>query len=448
MKKASKIFCLLAVSAFVTACNTIPKSPFVLSIDLSDAIALFNGNCCTIDEGTDFTLYKTDENGVTKRVAVKTKNSDDDKFFVENPIFTDFVEVSDEYFYAHIGKIVGDCGYFVSKKTGQAYKIDREVSFRAYDYWKDSTCTLRDFGKDKNGNIYGYAYDYKEKSDVLAKFTVTDKKVKYERIGNVPKISTFKTPFNGFAVDKDGNIAYRSVNGNGWAWNFYTSDKQVIPLKSKKAVWTGFDGEIYAYNDGNIEKLAYNKDKNEVEATVVRALPAIDSLNLVNMPLLYLNKTQKIFACSGKSNSNLYLYQIYGDNPVDLVYTPEEISNTYKRSYTYDYSEEGLNCDEDCIYATGYDGTSFTVNKIDTGKDMELTKVNYVAPYNDGVRFLNNKKMLLFWWGSGQNTDYKEVNGGAMSVSILDINTGTMSKQDKFFTGNSDRSSVVNLKTY
>ena len=443
MKKASKILSLLAVAAFLTACDTRQKAPQVLSLDLSDAVALFNGNCTTKGEETDFNLYKTNESGVTKRVHVKTKRSDDDKYFLENPIFTNFLEVSDEYFYLDVSY---ETNYFVNKKTGKALKVDGDYSFFHFSYWFDSTNPIRDFSKDAAGNLYGRVYDRKMKSDVLAKFTITDKKVESESIGEVPPDDPDRDYFNGYAVDKDGNIAYF---GKG-VWKYVTVDKSIIPLRNIKGVWSGYDGEIYAYkNDGNIEKLSYDKDKNEVTSAVVGECPKLKDEDFINMKTLYIDKTEQIYVYTGKSDGDLTLYQIYGDNPVEKTYTPEDISNTYdRRSYVYEYSHSSISCDEDCIYVTGFDGESYTVNKIDTSKDMELTQIKYKVDYNDGTRFLNNKKMLIFWWGHDQIYDDKSDSLASMSVSILDLNTGKMSEQDPFLTGNSDRSSVINLKSY
>ena len=451
MKKASKILSLLAVAAFLTACDTEQKAPKVISLDLSDAVALFNGNGATEGEETDFNLYKTNESGVTKRVHIKTKRSDDDKYFLEKPIHTDLLEMSDEYFFARIGGYDSDYNYFVNKKTGQAYQVEGDYSFHRYGYWLDSTNPIRDFSKDSNGNLYGKVYDYKSKHEVLAKIAVTDKKVKVEIIGNAVKEEIDRPRFNDYAADKDGNVAYFG-DGN---WQYVSVDKNIVTFKDKKAVWTGYDGEIYSYNkNGTIEKLSYDKDKSEVVSTAVIEYPELKDADFINMKILYIDKTQQIYAYTTGSNYELVLYQIYGENldAKPIVYTTEDLSypkaadNYFIINYGYSYS--GVECDEDCIYVTTYDNDEFVINKIDTSKNMEHSQIRFKVDYLEGTRFLNNKKMHLFWWGHDQIYDDKSDSLASMSVSILDLNTGKMSEQDPFLTGNSDRSSVINLKSY
>ena len=460
MKNASKIFCLLAVSAFVTSCNNDPKPPVVLSLDLSNAIALFNGNNCTEDgENTSFALYKVDEKGVTSRVHVKTKKSDDDPYFYEDFLSADLKDVSDEYFLAELGcspsnRYINRC--FINKKTGQAYKLDGDYVNFGYDYWLDSTNPMRDFGKDGNGNYYARAFDRKIQSYVLARFIVTDKKVKVENVGTLPKITDYsgtKCPFNEFAVDKAGNVAYRGALGNGSSWRYVTADKKEIEIESRMGVWTGYDGEIYAYRAGNIEKLSYNKDENKVETTIVKEYPYLQNADLLNMKILYIDKTQQIYGYTTGSNYEFILHRLYGEELLDkpIVFTTEDISRPDAATNPViskdGYAHSSVDCDEDCIYIGGKDGNNFVINKIDTTKNMELSQTKYYVDYNDGTRFLNNKKMLLFWWGSDQLYEHDPYLA-AMSVSILDINTGKMSEQDRFLTGNSDRSSVINLKSY
>ena len=461
MKNASKILCLLAVSAFVTACNSDPKPPVVISLDLSNAIALFNGNCTTEGRETSFALYKVDEKGVTSRVSVKTKKSDDDPYFYEDFLFADLKDVSDEYFLAELGcspsnRYINNC--FVNKKTGQAYKLDGDYVNFAYDYWLDSTNPMRDFAKDGNGSYYTRAYDRKIQSYVLAKFTVTDKKVKVENIGTLPEVrlnSDTNCPFNEFAVDKDGNIAYRGALGTGSSWRYVTADKKELPIDSRMAVWTGYDGEIYAYRAGNIEKLSYNKDTNQVEATIVKEYPYLQDANLLNMKILYIDKTQQIYGYTTGSNYEFVLHQLYGDNALEepLVFTVDDISRFDASSNPViskdGYAHSSVDCDEDCIYIGGKDGNNFVINKIDTTKNMELSQAKYYVEYNDGTRYLNNKKGVVFYWNSDSEINCPPGKStAAMSVGILDLNTGEITKQDSFVTGNSDRSSVINLKSY
>ncbi len=461
MKKASKVFCLLAVSAFVTACTNDPKPPVVISLDLSNAIALFNGNCTTEGRKTPFALYKVDEKGVTSRVAVKTKKSDDDPYFYEDFLSADLKDISDEYFLAELGcspsnRYVNNC--FINKKTGQAYKLDGDYVNFAYDYWLDSTNPRRDFGKDSNGSYYTRAYDRKIQSYVLAKFTVSDKKVKVENIGTLPEIrlnSDTNCPFNEFAVDKDGNVAYRGALGTGSSWRYVTTDKKELPIDSRMAVWTGYDGEIYAYRAGNIEKLSYSKDENKVEATIVKEYPYLQNANLLNMKILYIDKTQQIYGYTTGSNYEFILHRLYGEELLDepIVFTTEDISrldassNTFIKQYGYAFSS--VDCDEDCIYIGGKDGNNFVINKIDTTKNMELSQAKYYVEYNDGTRYLNNKKGVVFYWNSDSEINCPPGKYTAsMSVGILDLNTGEITKQDTFVTGNSARSSVINIKSY
>lgn len=461
MKKASKILCLLAVSALVTACNNDPKPPVVISLDLSNAIALFNGNCTTEGRETSFALYKVDEKGVTSRVSVKTKKSDDDPYFYEDFLFADLKDVSDEYFLAELGcspsnRYINNC--FVNKKTGQAYKLDGDYVNFAYDYWLDSTNPMRDFAKDGNGSYYTRAYDRKIQSYVLAKFTVTDKKVKVENIGTLPEVrlnSDTNCPFNEFAVDKDGNVAYRGALGTGSSWRYVTADKKELPIDSRMAVWTGYDGEIYAYRVGNIEKLSYNKDTNQVDATLVRSYPQLQDANLLSMKILYIDKTQQIYGYTTGPKYEFILHQLYGDNALEepLVFTIDDISRLDASSNPViskdGYAHSSVDCDEDCIYIGGKDGNNFVINKIDTTKNMELSRAKYYVEYNDGTRYLNNKKGVVFYWNSDSEINCPPGKSTAsMSVGILDLNTGEITKQDSFVTGNSDRSSVINLKSY
>lgn len=461
MKKASKIFCLLVVSAFVTACNTEGKAPLVLSLDLSDAIALFNGNDRTLDDedaaqSTDFGLYKINEKGIVKRVHIKSKKSDDDKYFIENPIFTDFLEVNDDYFYARLGTYDTNSNYFVNKKTGKAVHVIGEYSFHRYGYWFDSTSTKRDFSTDKDGNIYGRVYDYDLKSDILAKFTITDKKVTVSEIGKVLDDNLYKARFNEFAADSDGNVALFGTIDNAFGCYFVTANNETIKLESnRKGFWTGYDGAIYSYLNGNIEKLTYNKDKNQVDTTVVRAYSDLGNLDLINSKILYLDKTKEIYAYSTGSNYEFILYQLYGENVIDRpqVYTTEDLSYPgAKDSYfmkEYGYSYSGVFAGEDTIYIETYDGSEFVFNKIDTSKNMELSKSTYKVDYNDGVRLLADKKAVVFYWNEDSDINCPPgKNTAAMSVGIYDMDTGKMSEQNKFVTGNSDRSSVINLKTY
>ena len=457
MKIASKVLGLLMIASIVAGCNNKNSAPLVLSLDLSDAIALFNGNNCTPDY-TDgpggFGLYKTDENGVTKRVHVKTKSSDDDKYFYQKAIHTEFLEVSDEYFYARLGTFDINSNYFVNKKTGEAYRIEGNYHYSRYSYWWDSTNPIRDFSKDNNGNFYSCAYDYKLKHDVLAKFTIVKNKVKVTTVGKIAEDNNDCYYFNDYAADKDGNIAYRGLVNTAYNWYFVTADNKVIPIDNKKAVWVGYDGAIYAYKDQDIEKITYDKATDVLSTTVVRSYPELGSLDLVNNKLLYIDKTQQIYAYGTSKDYDFVLYQIYGENALEkpvsfstdvLSYTTAR-SNYFIQNYGYGYSN--IDCDEDTIYVNAYDGESFVINKLDTTKNLELSQVKYSVEYNDGTRFLNNKKMLIFYWGYNPINTPEGKSTAAMSVGVLDVNTGTLSKQDTFVTGNSDRSSVVNLKSY
>ena len=149
------------------------------------------------------------------------------------------------------------------------------------------------------------------------------------------------------------------------------------------------------------------------------------------------------------------LYQLYGENVIDrpLVYTTEDLSypgakdSYFMKEYGYAYS--GVLADEDTIYVKAYDGSEHVFNKIDTSKNMELSKVTYKVDYSDGVRLLSDKKAVIFYWNA--NSVFNCPPGkstAAMSVGIYDMTTGKLSEQNKFVTGNSDRSSVLNLKTY
>ena len=457
MKIASKVLGLLMIASIVTGCSNEESSPLVLSLDLSDAIALFDGNNCTpnyTDGPGDFGLYKIDEKGVTKRVHIKTKKSDDDKFFYQNTIFTEFKEVSDEYFYSRLGDRSGKCNYFINKKTGEAYQIEGNYCLFGHDYWFDSTNPIRDFSKDSNGNIYGRVYDRKVKSYVLAKFSFVKNKVKVQNIGKITERKIDSWYFNEFAADKDGNIVYRGLNNTSYMWYFVTADNKVTPLDGKKACWVGYDGAIYAYKDQKIEKITYDKLTDVLNTTVVRSYPELDNVDLINNKLLYIDKTQQIYAYGTSEDYDFVLYQLYGENAPEkpVSFSIDDLSYTTAKSnyfiQNYGYSHSGVDCDEDTIFLTAYDGDSFIVNKFDTTKNLELTKVKYSVEYNEGTRFLSNKKMLIFYWGHNPINTPEGTSTAAMSVGILDVNTGELTKQDTFVTGNSDRSSVINLKSY
>ena len=292
----------------------------------------------------------------------------------------------------------------------------------------------------------------------MARFIVTDKKVKVENVGTLPKITDYsgtKCPFNEFAVDKAGNVAYRGALGNGSSWRYVTADKKEIEIESRMGVWTGYDGEIYAYRAGNIEKLSYNKDTNQVDATLVRSYPQLQDANLLSMKILYIDKTQQIYGYTTGPKYEFILHQLYGDNALEepLVFTVDDISRLDASSNPViskdGYAHSSVDCDEDCIYIGGKDGNNFVINKIDTTKNMELSQAKYYVEYNDGTRYLNNKKGVVFYWNSDSEINCPPGKSTAsMSVGILDLNTGEITKQDSFVTGNSDRSSVINIKSY
>ena len=468
MKKIAKVICLLVITAIATACDGRETSPTVLSLDLSDAIAVFNGNNSTDNddpelakqyinnEGAymgDFGIYKVNENGVTKRIHVKTKRSDDDQYFYKKNLMPEFREISDEYFFGRFGDYDGRSNYFINKRTGEALKVDGRYSFHHYSYWFDSTNPMRDFSRDNNGHIYGRVYDYSLSSYVLARFTITDKKVKAETLGEVIRPDIDNLRFNDYAVDKDGNVIYGEKDGN-IQWKLVTLDDKAIPIETKSAVWTGYDGGIYAYSHGNIEKLTYNKEENKVDTEVVRAYPELADLDLVNAKLLYVDDSKQIYAYGTGKNLDFVLYQIYGENMAEkpYSYTVDDLSYPAANSswvmQTYGYTHSGVDCDEDSIYVTTYDGESYIINRIDTKNNMEHTQIRCNVENNDGERILSNKKMLVFYWGHNDINLVPESYSVVMSVGIFDLKTGTRSKQDKFVTGNSSRSSVINIKSY
>lgn len=464
MKKYVKLVSFLSIMAMLVGCAENQKSaPTVLNLDLSNAIALFNGNGGTRYEDRDeieqvgWGLFKTDENGITKRVPIKTKRSDDDKFFKENNVMVDPLEVSDEYFFARIGGFESKYNYLINKKTGKALKIEGQYHFSRYGYWFDSTNPIRDFSKDDNNHIFGRAYDYKLKSDVIVKLTITDNKVKTETIGKTIEDEIDRAKFNSYAADKDGNLAYIGLEGTSNLFNYYfvTADNKVIRIDKKKGFWTGYDGAIYAYSNGNIEKLTYNKEKHAVDTAVVRSYPELKDLDLIDSKILYIDNTKQIYAYSTGENYEFVLYQIYGDDMAEnpYVYTTDDFSYpTAKDSYfmqNYGYSHSGVDCDEDSIYVTTYDGSSFVINRLDTSNNMEHSQIRYKVDYNDGSRFLNNKKMLVFYWNTSSEINCPPGKSTAsMSVGIIDLKTGELTKQNRFVTGNSNRSSVINLKSY
>ena len=202
-------------------------------------------------------------------------------------------------------------------------------------------------------------------------------------------------------------------------------------------------------------KLTYNKEKHVVDTMVVRSYPELKDLNLIDTKILYIDNTKQIYAYSTGENYEFVLYQIYGDDMAEkpYVYTTDEFSYlNAKDSYSmqnYGYSHSSVDCDEDSIYVSTYDGSSFVINRLDTSNKMEHSQIRYQVEYNDGQRFLNNKKMLIFYWNSSSEINCPpDKYTASMSVGILDLKTGELTKQDRFVTGNSNRSSVINLKSY
>ena len=457
MKRLPKLLCFLSVAVLATSCNIQSKAPTLLALDLSDAILVFNGNNCTgklekKEDGyyynreglktIDFHIYKTDENGVTSRVHCKTKRNDDDPYYTSETFFTEFNEISKDYFYADLGRYTDKNKYLINKKTGNAIKFPDDYQIYNND-WIYTVSTMETFPQDGAGNFYGYLFERSSKSYVVAKLSILEKEVKSETIGKMAKTDT-----PNFAVDKDGNVAYRGYGGNLGADVFITSNKKVIKLSDKKisAFWSGYDSAIYAFEKGNIEKLVYDKDNDVLNTEIVATIPALANKNIYPEQLVFLDGLKQIYYYETSQDKSLVLYQFFGENlqgePTIITEADLKIDNDYA-----DYKQPEryyVKSDEDTMYVTLYQGI-FVMNKISPAYNMEVSKVTYDVEYNDGTRVLSNKKMSIFYW------NHNEINtpgdGGAyMSIGVYDLNTGILSPQDSFITGNSDRTKVINLK--
>ena len=92
--------------------------------------------------------------------------------------------------------------------------------------------------------------------------------------------------------------------------------------------------------------------------------------------------------------SNCFINDVCDDTLEDISRL-DASSNTFIKQYGYAFSS--VDCDEDCIYIGGKDDNNFVINKIDTTKNMELSQAKYYVEYNDGTRYLNNKKGVVFF---------------------------------------------------
>ena len=461
MNKSLKSISLLAVFSFATSCNIKGQAPALISLDLSEACIVFNSNNCTgvhdeelkksgiNTEGLkmgDFHLYKTDENGVTKRVHFKTKNSDDDPYYTSKSFFVELEEMSKDYFFIDLGRYSGKNEYFINKKTGEAlkfsddFRIDRPFET---DEWPFSTSTLKNHPVDKNGNIYSLAYHYKSNSYVVARFSINEKEVTGEKIYEIPK-----TYSNRFSVDLDGNVICSTDNDT----YFISVDGKVIsPFSANETYrnrrfWTAYDGNIYSLDKGNVEKLTYNKEQETLEKTVVKSFIDLKDTILDGSKLLFLDELKQIYYYETGSNKELLLYPLYDGTTSNEVITINgndlRLYNDYEDEYPKKYY---LQCDDNSLYVSINQGP-FILNRIDLKNNMAITQTTYEVDYNDGTRILSNQKLAIFYWNNSEINCPPNDSAGYMSVGIFDIKTGTLSKQDSFITGIAARSRIVNLK--
>ena len=456
MKKVLKILSLLAVTTMSTACES--KVPTLISMDVSDACLLINCNNCTgaTEKGAngdslnteglksgDFHLYKTNENGVTSRVHCKTKRADDDKYYTSESFFAEFEDISDDYFYADLGRWSGKNKYFINKKTGNAIKLADDYSTNDFK-WDYSTSTIQYFPQDNDGNIYGCVKSRSTKGSVIAKFTITEKLVKGETIATVDNADP-----SIFAVDKDGNVAFSKRSGS---YFYVAAGKEVKEQdKNNKTFWTGYDGNIYTISNGEIKKITYDKDKDEVVTETIKTYDGLKGKTIAYDRFLYLDALKQVYTYTSDADRNITIYPLCGENmpgePVIIAGDDLRMIKDFDgEEIPLPQYELSLDCDDDSIYAT-IKQEQFILSRIDPRDNMKITQTTYDVQYNDGVRMLSNKKMAIVYWGS--NPINTPGDGNAyMSVGVYDINSGTLSKQDTFITGNACRSNIVNLKSY
>ena len=451
MKKMPKVINLFMIAGLLTACNVEERAPTLLGLDLSDAVLVFCGNDCTglhnDENGMDineegilagrFLLRKTNSEGVTTRVHCRTSKSDDDKFYTEDDFFTNLVDISEDYFYADFGsfgkKSYRFNKYFINKKTGDALKFPDGLVFNKFD-WIRSLTPLNYFPKDSAGNIYGIAYSYETHEYGIVKFSIAEKEVKAENIANIEDMNP-----NLFAVDKDGNVVFNTGRGQCFV---RTADGELIKQSLTSGLfWTAYDGNIYSYESGNVSKLTYNKDEKKFTSTVVKTIDSLSSLyKTAPEKLLYLDGLKQIYTYRKNENKDLVLYQLYSETAAEEPITFSAADFGMTDGNERDYC---LFCDNDSIVSV----LNKTITTIDVKDNMKVTKHTLPIQYNDGMRMLNNKKMAVFYWNEDSeincppDTDY-----ALMSIGLYDFSNGTLSKQDKFVSGNADRSHVINLK--
>ncbi len=451
MKKIPKIISIFLIAGVITACNETQKEaleemPGVLSLDLSDAAFVFNGNDCTgvqkAEDGgyinadgvnpANFLFHKTTSEGVTSRVHFKTDRSDDDKYFKDNNMLATLVDISDDYFYADLDLLSRNNQYFINKKTGEALKFPREYRIKDLD-WVHTLTARNYFPQDGAGNVYGVAYCYEGQTDAIVKFTVAEKEVKCEKIADV----SVNRP-NLFAVDNDGNVAFYDGKDDCY---FRTVDKELVKQDFfGKLFWTGYDGNIYFSDSSKVNKVTYDKVQKEVHLTATRTFEELTLTGLYYDRLLFLDDLKQIYTYKDGKNRAIVLYQLYGETAIEepIVISADDIGNPNSSSSGY-----SLFSSDDSI---AFVHATRAVSVIDVKNNMAISKYSLPAVYNEGMRMLRDNKMALFYlnprsapYNSSDESDY-------MRVGVYDLKTGTLSEPDTFRTGNAMRSDVINIK--
>lgn len=466
--KLSKLKATLFIPFLLPSCSS-TNGPLLLGVDLSDAVCVFMCNNCTgvsdpelkdtslNTEGIDrslFQLYKTDVNGVTKRVKCKTKNSDDDSYFKTENFSTLLINVSDKYFYGNFRQD----RYFINKKTGDALQFVDEYSLPD-ESWPNYTSARHTFQEDKYGNIYTCAYSIEKKSYEIIKLIEEENKFKCKTLATLD----FDVGRLYYAVDSEGNVAYSSVQ-RGKKFNFITADGNLLSSLSlendeygrRKAFWTGYDGNIYSIKEGKVEKIIYNKDTNTVTSEDIVYFSSLNGRNLDSMNFIFLDGAKKIYYYNVVEKESLELFQLYGAGITGekIVLSAEELFpagelELYSKASTLGWleaDENNIYFSNVCVAKEDNENTEiFVVNKLDTNNNMNITRNHYYVYCNDAIRVLNNGKMVIFYWNADSDLNIPGDHGIYMSVGIFDTNTGVLTPQDTFVTGNAARSHIINL---
>ena len=472
--KIRKIASLFLMSFLLPSCAS-TNGPRVLSVDLSDSVCTFMCNNCTgyseenksdiNADGTKmifFHLYKTNADGVTTRVKFKTNKSDDDSYFKdEDFIFTDLTNISDKYFY---GNFRGD-RYFIDKQTGETLLFNQ--NYVLFDeHFSDYTSARHTYQEDKNGNIYTCAYCTDSHSYQIIKLAKEENKIKanvvydYGNNNDLYTVYIFSRDNFSYAVDNEGNVACFAFNSAN-SYYFITSDGTVINQQSKEICgngnmyfWTGYDGNIYLIEEGNVKKIVYNNIDKAISTENIVSYSELSNKDLSLDNFIFLDEAKKIFYYKENGKESIELYQLYGENisSEKIVISDDSLfpKSEFEKSAAM-MSIGEINADGNNIYVTSKGALiknderieCWVVAKINVDNNISITRNHFSAYVIDAIRILRNGKMCIFYWNDCPINIRDK--GIFMSVGIFDTNTGELTSQDSFITGNANRSHIICL---